>query len=68
MVFGYFSYFFIHYVIEIAKAGGDWKIGDWLINYSEGPIRHGFTGILLLVISDSGILLLWQTYVFQVLI
>lgn len=64
----FFIFFCIHYAIEIAKGGSDWKTGDWLINYSEGPIRRGFTGTLLLLISDSGIPLLWLTYVFQVLI
>lgn len=67
-IWAFFVFFCVHYAIEIAKGGNDWKTGDWLINYSEGPIRRGFTGTLLLTISDSGVPLLWLTYLFQVLI
>ena len=64
----FFSYFTLHYAIEISNGGNGWKTGDWLINYSDGFIRRGFMGSILYAISDKGIPLLWLTYSIQVAI
>ena len=46
------------------QAGGDaWRIGDWLINYSAGFVRRGFSGEVIRLISD----LLFHDVLFTVL-
>ena len=64
----FFALFCFRYAIEIFNGGSGWKTGDWLINYSAGPIRRGLTGTILLTASDFGLPLLWATYFFQVAI
>lgn len=65
-VWAFFVFFCVRYAIEIYNGGNGWKTGDWLINYSAGPLRRGLTGTILLALSDSGLPLLWLTYIFQV--
>lgn len=65
-VWGFFYFFCFRYAIEIYNGGNGWKTGDWLINYSAGPLRRGLTGTILLALSDLGLPLLWLTYFFQV--
>ena len=67
-VWAFFAYFCFRYAIEIANGGNGWKTGDWLINYSAGPVRRGLTGTIFLGISELGIPLLWLTYAAQVAI
>ena len=64
----FFMYFCFLYAKEITDGGNEWKTGDWLINYSGGPIRRGLAGAFLLNISDLGFPLLWATYTAQVAI
>lgn len=61
----FFAYFCYRYALEISNGGNAWKTGDWLINYSGGPIRRGLTGTILLTAADFGLNLLWLTYFFQ---
>lgn len=68
MVWAFFIYFCFYYAVEITEGGNSWKTGDWLINYSSGPIRRGLLGTILLNISDMGLPLLWLTYAVQVAI
>lgn len=67
-VWAFFAVFCLRYAMEIKAGGNGWKTGDWLINYSAGPVRWGLTGALLLHVSDLGIPLLWAAYFFQVAI
>lgn len=67
-IWAFFIYFCFRYAKEIAAGGNQWKTGDWLINYSAGPVRRGLTGALFLNISDFGLPLLWVTYTAQVVI
>lgn len=67
-IWAFFAFFCLRYAIEILNGGNSWKTGDWLINYSAGPIRRGLMGSILLSISNFGLSLLWLTYFFQVLI
>lgn len=32
-----------------------WQVGDWLINYSNGPVRRGLIGELILSLTPTGI-------------
>lgn len=65
-IWAFFAFFCLRYAIEILNGGNSWKTGDWLINYSAGPIRRGLMGSILLTISNFGLSLLWLTYFFQV--
>jgi hypothetical protein len=62
----FFFFFCFRYAVQIFNGGNSWKTGDWLINYSVGPIRRGLVGTVLLTVSDFGLPLLWLTYIFQV--
>ena len=65
-VWVFFLLFSYQYFLEI-KGGGDlWKTGDWLINYSQGPVRRGLIGTLLLDLADLGLTLKWVVYGVQV--
>jgi hypothetical protein len=65
-IWAFFVYFCYLYAAEISNGGNAWKTGDWLINYSGGPIRRGLTGTILLTAADFRLNLLWLTYFFQV--
>ena len=67
-IWAFFFHFCYRYASEISNGGNSWKTGDWLINYSGGPIRRGLTGTILLTAADFRLNLLWLTYFFQVLI
>ncbi len=65
-VWVFFLMFCYQYFREI-KGGGDlWKTGDWLINYSQGPVRRGLIGTLILSVADLGVSLKWVVYWVQV--
>lgn len=65
-VWVFFLLFSYRYFLEI-KGGGDlWKTGDWLINYSQGPVRRGLIGTLVLSVADLGVSLKWVVYGVQV--
>lgn len=37
-----------HYLGLLDAGGGPFQTGDWLINYTDGPVRRGLAGTLLL--------------------
>ena len=55
------------YFNQVNNGGNGYKTGDWLINYSEGPIRRGLIGTLFYYSAGLGMSLRWITYVVQVL-
>jgi hypothetical protein len=55
------------YYNEVNNGGGIFKTGDWLINYSAGPIRRGLIGTFFFYASELGMSLRWVTYTVQVL-
>lgn len=67
-IWPFFAYFIFHYTIVIKNGGDGWTTGDWLINYSAGPIRRGLMGEIILLLSSNLISLLWITYAIQVAI
>lgn len=67
-IWPFFAYFIFHYTVVIKNGGDGWTTGDWLINYSAGPIRRGLTGEFILLLSSDFISLLWLTYAIQVAI
>ena len=39
---------------SLISSGGDpWRQGDWLINYSAGPVRRGISGEFFLALSQT---------------
>jgi len=62
----FFVFISMFYAYELVHGVNAWKIGDWLINYSAGPVRRGLIGSFLLGISSSGDSLIWMTYLIQV--
>lgn len=67
-IWPFFAYFVYHYAGEIKNGGNAWKTGDWLINYSAGPIRRGLMGEFVFFLSSDIFPLLWLTYAIQVAI
>ena len=46
-----------------------WLVGEWLVNYSGGFSRRGFSGSLILGVSDvTGLNPLWTVFGFQLLL
>lgn len=62
----FFIFISAFYANEIVNGGDYWKTGDWLINYSAGPVRRGLIGSFLLGVSSFGISFIWITYLTQV--
>lgn len=60
------AYFTAVYLGEVSAGGEPWKTGDWLINYSGGPIRRGLVGALLFWLTPSAHALLWLVAALQV--
>lgn len=49
-----------------AQAIDPWTVGDWLINYSGGFVRRGFTGALVMLLHRAtGIPLQWVVFSIQ---
>lgn len=67
-IWPFFAYFIFHYTVVIKNGGNGWTTGDWLINYSAGPIRRGLIGEFILLLSSDLFSLLWLTYTIQVAI
>lgn len=61
-----FVYVVFCYAETVFSGGQPYQTGDWLINYSSGPIRRGLIGHLLLFVSNFGFSLLWVTFTIQV--
>jgi len=68
VVWIFYGYSVLHYSVEIRSGGHSFKTGDWLLNYSGGPIRRGLVGALLQYFSGIGVPLLWATFVLQVVV
>lgn len=50
------------------NGGDQWRQGDWLINFGDGPVRRGLIGESLIAVSDAtGISLLTTTQSIQTL-
>lgn len=64
----FYGYSVLHYLIEIRSGGHSFKTGDWLINYSGGPMRRGLVGTILHYFSGFGVSLLWATFVLQAVV
>ncbi|MFY3385248.1 hypothetical protein [Paracidovorax sp. MALMAid1276] len=61
----FFAYSIFQYAAIINNGGNSWITGDWLINYSAGPIRRGLIGELILSLSSEKIPALWIAYTIQ---
>jgi hypothetical protein len=66
-IFLFLGFIAYRYYNEVSNGGGVYKTGDWLINYSAGPIRRGLIGTLLFYASELGLPLRWVTYTVQIL-
>lgn len=67
-IWPFFAYFIFQYTLVVKNGGDSWTTGDWLINYSAGPIRRGLTGEFIFILSSDFISLLWFTYAIQIAI
>lgn len=56
------------YSRQIAAGNDGWRTGDWLINYSAGPVRRGMLGSLFLWLNDVGLPLVWSVFTVQALL
>lgn len=67
-IWPFFAYFIFRYTVVIKNGGNSWATGDWLINYSAGPIRRGLTGEFIFILSSDLFSLLWLAYAIQIAI
>ncbi len=44
----------VYFANDFASGGGDFKTGDWLINYSSGFVRRGLIGEMLMMLPLNG--------------
>lgn len=52
-----------------ARAANDWAIGEWLINYSDGFVRRGLPGeVILLLAHASSVPIVTVTFALQIVV
>ena len=52
----------------LAETWSGWAIGDWLINYDNGPTRRGLSGAIIFYLSQVlNIQLNWLVFSIQLL-
>jgi hypothetical protein len=68
LIWPVFLVFVAYYFWNLRGDASDdsYRLGDWLINYSQGFIRRGLIGTILISISDLGVSLIWLVFATQV--